>query len=83
MFYLYYILPNRRLCKVNNKQGVHQSAPTKEEASELAKPFSFEYPVTLDERGDLHNTRDNKPCDTPLESNNPRLYLDVPAPQQA
>lgn len=75
MFYLYYIMPNRRLCQTNNKQGVHQRAETLVEARELAKPYSFNYPVTIDERADLHNTRDGKPCDSAFESNSPVLYL--------
>lgn len=61
MWYLYYILPDRRLVNVVDRNGNHLQQTTRDAAAELAYEPSFKYPVTLDRRGDLNNTRDGHP----------------------
>ena len=63
-YYLYYILPSRRLVNVNNERGARVSTQDKAEADALAAYWSLHgpaYPVTIDRNHGLHNTCDGKP----------------------
>ena len=64
MYYLYRILPNRRLQKVvvNIGSSVHLCSPDKDAARELARITSIgsDYPLTLDTNPNLDGTVDGK-----------------------
>lgn len=62
-YYLYYMLPNRRLVNVNDERGAHVSSLDEPEAQRLASYWSCNgpaYPVTIDTNHALHNTRDGE-----------------------
>lgn len=61
-YYLYHLMPDRRLVRVEDS-GKHVSRGTYEDACEAAKPYSFDYPVTVDSNPNLHQTRDGKPIE--------------------
>lgn len=68
MYWLYYIMPDRRLTAVCNKFAIHLGFANKAVAecearalSVSTKPEYFGYPITVDENPKLHNTRDGKP----------------------
>lgn len=78
LWYLYYMLPDRRLVEVRTKRGIKEYTANKELSDGLAAQYSLGpagYPVTVDTRGDLHNTRDGKVCDNTDFTKNPYLHL--------
>lgn len=78
LWYLYYMLPDRRLVEVRTKGGIKEYTANKETADALAAKYSLGpagYPVTIDTRGDLHNTRDGKALNNEDFPKNPYLHL--------
>lgn len=63
MYYLYHLLPNRRMKKVTAAGGdAHLSSPEKSVAHEMARKLSIrgDYPLTIDTDPNLDGTVDGK-----------------------
>lgn len=64
IYWIYRLMPDRRLEAVRDKNGLHLGYASKEAAQARASYESVRqgYPMTLDTNQNLHNTRDGRPA---------------------